>query len=71
MFQGGDRLSFLQTVKISTVEETHVSLQRKPCMLEDAEPSTLFPCENGVSFRMICFLQGAFFKVEIGSLCSK
>jgi hypothetical protein len=64
VFQGGDSLCLLQTVRISRVEETHVSLQRKPCMLEAAESSALFHCENGVSFRMRYFLEGGFFKVE-------
>jgi hypothetical protein len=53
---------------ISRVEKAHVSLQRKLCMLEIAASSTLFPCENGVRFRIIYFLEGGYFKVEIGSL---
>jgi hypothetical protein len=56
---------------IKRVEETHVSLHRKLCMLEAVASTALFPCANGVNFRMIYFLEGSFFKVEIGSLCSK
>jgi hypothetical protein len=42
-FQGGDRLILLLKVLFSRVEETLVSLQRKPSMLQAAEYSTLFP----------------------------
>jgi hypothetical protein len=35
----------------SWVEETHVSLERKPLTLEGGEFTTLFPCENRVSFE--------------------
>jgi hypothetical protein len=57
--------------RISRVEGTHVSLERKPCMLEIAASSALFPCENGDGFRMRYFLVSGIFKEEIGSLCSK
>jgi hypothetical protein len=40
-------------------------------MLEAAGCRALFPYENGINFRMIYFLEGDLFKVEIGSVCSK
>jgi hypothetical protein len=43
VFQGGDRLAVCQICLYNSVEETHVSLQRKPCMLEAAASRTLFP----------------------------
>jgi hypothetical protein len=42
VFQGGDRLCLLQIGLFSRVEVTHVSPQRKACMLETAAFSTLF-----------------------------
>jgi predicted hydrocarbon binding protein len=47
---GGDRLCWLQTGIFRGIEETHVSLQRKPSVVEAAACSTLTPCENCVSF---------------------
>jgi hypothetical protein len=45
-FQGGERLILFQIGLFSNVEESHVSLQRKPTMLEAAASGTLLPCEN-------------------------
>jgi hypothetical protein len=45
-FQGGDWLCFLQTGLFSCGEETHVSLQRNPSMLEAATSSIVFPYES-------------------------
>jgi hypothetical protein len=50
VFQGGGWLCFLQMGLFSFDEETHVSLQRKPCVLESGSSCTLFPCENSVNF---------------------
>jgi hypothetical protein len=38
----------------SSVEETQVSVQRKTTMLEAAESSTLFPCENQGKENHLC-----------------
>jgi hypothetical protein len=45
-FQGGDSLILFQIGVFSLVEKTHVSVKRKPCVLEGAAYSTLFSCEN-------------------------
>jgi hypothetical protein len=45
-FQGGERLIFFQIGLFSKVEETHVSLERKPTVLEARASTTLFPCKN-------------------------
>jgi hypothetical protein len=67
----GDRLSSFQIGLFSCVEETRVSLQRKPPMLEAAASSTLFLCESWVSFWKECFLEDRVFRVEKFSFCSK
>jgi hypothetical protein len=41
MFQGGDRLCFLQIGLFSRVEEAHVSLERKPSVLEAEASGTV------------------------------
>jgi hypothetical protein len=43
-FQGGVRLIFFQIGLFSLIEETHVSLQRNPSMLEEGASNTLFHC---------------------------
>jgi hypothetical protein len=48
--QDEDRFSLFQIDLFSWIEETEVSLQRKPSMVEAAASSTLFPCYNWVSF---------------------
>jgi hypothetical protein len=50
-FQGGDRLCLLPLGLFSSVEETHVSLQRKPTMLETAASSTFFPLRINYDFK--------------------
>jgi hypothetical protein len=45
-FQFGDRLIFFLIYLFSSVEETHVSLQRKTCVLEAAACSSLFTWET-------------------------
>jgi hypothetical protein len=52
----------------SWVEDTYVSLQRNPSMLEAATSSTVCPCENSFSFWKECTLQISIFKVEFGHL---
>jgi hypothetical protein len=43
-FQDGEKLILLPIGLFSCVEETHVSLQRKPPMLEATASSILCPC---------------------------
>jgi hypothetical protein len=43
--QEGDSFSLFQIGHFCYVEETHVSLERKPSVLEEGATSTLFPCE--------------------------
>jgi hypothetical protein len=50
------------------VEETHISIERKPIYLEEGSSSTLFPCENWVSFWKELF---KVLKGEKGTFCSK
>jgi hypothetical protein len=45
-FKGEGRLVLFQIGPLSRVEETYVSLKRKPSLLETGAPGTLFPCEN-------------------------
>jgi hypothetical protein len=45
-FQGGETLTLFQIGLLSTIVETHVSLERKTSMLEGGESSTLIACEN-------------------------
>jgi hypothetical protein len=45
-FQGGIRLMLLQIGLFTRVEETYVSLKRKPSVLEADASRTLFPCQN-------------------------
>jgi hypothetical protein len=61
--QGGDRLCLLPRSLFSWVEETHVSIERKPSMLLVGSPSTLFPCETWVMFWKEYFLKIIVFKV--------
>jgi hypothetical protein len=49
-FQGGKRLKLFQIGLLSCIEDTQVSPQRKPSMLEAAASRALFPSENWVSF---------------------
>jgi hypothetical protein len=49
-FQGGKRLNFVQILLYTYVDKPHVSLEREPFAIEAAASSTLFPCENSVSF---------------------
>jgi hypothetical protein len=50
MFHGGDQLFLCQVGLFCWVEETLGSHQGIPCILEPATSSTLFLCENWVSF---------------------
>jgi hypothetical protein len=49
-FKGEESHILLQISLFSLVEETYVSLKRKPSMSEGGESSTLFPFEICVSF---------------------
>jgi hypothetical protein len=49
-FQCGEKLILLQIGLYSYVEEKHVPLKRKPCILETAASSPLFLCENRDTF---------------------
>jgi hypothetical protein len=51
VFQGGERLILFQIGLFSCVEETHVSLQRQPCVVQALTYRTLFQCENEVVFE--------------------
>jgi hypothetical protein len=70
-FQGRERLILFQICLFMWVEETQVSLERKPSMLEATADSTLFPCENWASFWKEYFLKLMGFMVDIGSVYSK
>jgi hypothetical protein len=67
MFQIVQRLYLFQIDPINWVEEIHVSLQRKPSVLEAGASTSFFPCENLVSFWKQYFLQILTFTVEKGS----
>jgi len=56
---------FIKTGIFSRIEETPISLERKPYVLEEGACSTLFPCENWVSFWKEYFRQIIVFKVAI------
>jgi hypothetical protein len=45
-YQGGERLILFQIGLSILNEETHVSCERKTCVLEAGASTTLFPCEN-------------------------
>jgi hypothetical protein len=45
-FPGEQRLYLFEIGLFSRTEDTHVSLQRKPCRLKAGASSALFPCEN-------------------------
>jgi hypothetical protein len=67
VFQSGHRLSLLQTCLFNWVDETHVSRERKSVGLEPVACSTLFLCENWVSFWRGYVLEIIVLKVEIKS----
>jgi predicted membrane-bound dolichyl-phosphate-mannose-protein mannosyltransferase len=70
-FQAVELLILFQIGIFSWIEETHVSLEWKPSMLDSRASSTLLPYENSVSFLNEYILQLRFFKVEGGSFCYK
>jgi hypothetical protein len=70
-FQGWERLIFFQIGLFSWLEETHVTLQRQPFVLEAGGCRTLFPCENWVTFWKQYFQEITEFKVEICHNCSR
>jgi hypothetical protein len=70
-FQWGEWLILLQVGLFTQVEEIHVSLEWTPSVFKGGVSSTLFSCENWVSFWKEYFLQIITFKVEKGSFCSK
>jgi hypothetical protein len=70
-FSRWKRLILLQIHQFSLVGETHVSLEGNPSVLEAQARSTLFLCENWVSFWKKSFLKISSFKVEIGTFCCK
>jgi hypothetical protein len=43
--QGEERLILLQIGLFCSIVETHISLERKPSVLEFAAPISLLPCE--------------------------
>jgi hypothetical protein len=49
-FPGGERLILFLVGLFSLVEETHVSLEKNPFILDSGASGTLFSCENFVSF---------------------
>jgi hypothetical protein len=49
-FSGGRKATFVPKNVYSWIEETHVSLKRKPSTLEGVASSTLLFCENWVTF---------------------
>jgi hypothetical protein len=53
VFQVGDRLSLLQIGLFSGVEETHVSLQKKPSLFESAVSITMFLVRTELVFKGI------------------
>jgi hypothetical protein len=65
---GGERVCLLQIVLFSRVEGTHISLERTKSVVKEGPSSTLFTCENWVSFWREYFLQIIVFKVEICSV---
>jgi hypothetical protein len=70
VFQCGDWIDLLQIGLFSWLEETHVFFQRTPSILEATTSTTLFPCENWVSYWKEYFVQIRIFKVEKSSFCS-
>ena len=62
---------FLPNRPVSWADETHVSLERNPCVSEAGAPGTLFPWENSDTFGKESFLQLWFLKVELASDWSK
>jgi hypothetical protein len=70
-FQNGANLMSFRTGLFNWAEEMHVSLERNYCVVEEGSSSTLFPCENWVSFWKKCFLQITVFKVVKDSSSSK
>jgi hypothetical protein len=71
VFHGAYRLFLLQIGLFCYGGEKHVSLERKSSLLEAWASSTLFPCENSISYWQEHFLQITIFKVEKGTLDSK
>jgi hypothetical protein len=62
---------FVQIGIFSRVDETHVSLERKPYVLQAGASSTLFPYENRVIFSKEYIQQIRCSKAEMGSVSSK
>jgi hypothetical protein len=71
VFQSGDGLSLFQIGLFSRHEETQLSVQRQPSVVEAGSSRTVFPWENSDSFGKEYFLKIIVLKVEIGSVCSK
>jgi hypothetical protein len=55
----------------SWVEEIHESHEGQPSVLDAGSSSTVFQCENWVSFSEYYFMQIKILMVEKGSFCSK
>jgi hypothetical protein len=68
-FKGGESCLF-QIGLFGWVEETLVSLQRKPFMLDASASTTFFPCENWVCFQKEYSLWIIVFKVRKGCFSS-
>jgi hypothetical protein len=52
VIQGGDRLWLVQKSLFNSVKEAYVCLERTTSVLQAGAPSTLFSCENWVSYRI-------------------
>jgi hypothetical protein len=70
VFQVSDKLCLFQIDLFISVEEPHVCLQRKSCVLEAEPRSTLFPCVISRSFGKEDVLSTRILKVEKGKFCS-
>jgi hypothetical protein len=60
VFQGGDRISLVQIGLLSRIEETHVSLQGKPSMLDAAVLAHCFPVRIEFIFESSAFCKSEF-----------
>jgi hypothetical protein len=70
VFKGGEMPCILQ-IGYSAELKKHMSLQRKPSMLDSAAFSTLIPCESWGGFGKEYFLKLTYFNREKFSVFSK
>jgi hypothetical protein len=66
-FQGAEKLILFQIRSFRLVENTHVSLKRKPSLLVAGPSRTFILFEKGDGFRQENFLLIIVFNVEEGS----